>query len=116
MYIPKNSKYDKFSSSKYFKWNTSTQSYDPTSSVFLVGLRELTPVGSYKINKYGMTGRLDLASYEIYGTTKLWWVLMLFNNIDNFYNVTIDTTIYYPSMSSIENLIISIKDSEGMWI
>jgi len=97
-------------------WDSVNKIYELNTSLFIIGIKKLASQGTYKLEKWRMDGRLDYISYNIYKTTKLWWVLMLYNSIDRFYNVKYGTELSYPSFSSVENFIISLKNSTGMWI
>ncbi len=110
------SELDKFSISRFIEFNNNINFYDPTTSILIEKIKLLPKSGEYILDKYRSTGRIDLISYEIYGTTKLWWVILFYNNIYSFYDVVVNTKLEYPSQSSVENLILSMKLTEGMWL
>jgi len=58
--------------------------------------------------------RPDLISYNIYGTTQYWWILMHFNafiNIDNFIN-SVNYNIF--SITDLEDMYFSLKSLERL--
>jgi hypothetical protein len=51
-------------------------------------------------------GRLDLISFNEYGTPSLWWVVALVNNIKNqFEDMRVGTTLYLPRIDRINEAI-----------
>lgn len=48
---------------------------------------------------------LDDISFEHYDTEKLWWIIMLYNNIVDPFNYP-NTTIYLPALSDIEKCLL----------
>ena len=48
-------------------------------------------------------------SYQIYGTTYLWWLIMVVNSIDNPQKIAPGTTIRYVKKQFLKPLIDSIK-------
>lgn len=110
------SEMDKFSLGRFVEFDTSINFYDPTTSLLIEKIMLLPKSGEYILDKWRTDGRIDIISYDIYGTTRLWWVLLFYNGIYSFYDVKRGTTLSYPSMSSVENLILSLKITEGMWL
>lgn len=50
--------------------------------------------------------RLDLVSYDYYGTTDLWWLIGLYNNIDDPTNMDEDIIkLMLPSITEITSLL-----------
>lgn len=45
--------------------------------------------------------RLDLISLKYYGMVNYWWVILLANNIDDPFDIEIDTVLRIPSKSTI---------------
>lgn len=110
------SELDKFSISRFIEFDNSINFYDPTTSLLLEKIRLLPKAGEYILDKYRSTGRIDVISFDIYGTSKLWWVILFYNGIFSFYDVVVNTKLSYPSKSAVENLILSMKITEGMWL
>ena len=65
--------------------------YDPLTSDFLLKLPNLKIGGEYKIQKDEL--RPDNISFNIYGDTQYWWVIMLYNGINELNELTSDKTI-----------------------
>jgi len=110
------SELNKFSMSRFIEFNSELNFYDPTTALLIEKIPLLPISGEYILNKYRANGRIDLISYDIYGTVNLWWVLLMYNKIYSFQDVISNTKLYYPSKNAIENLILSLKTSEGMWL
>lgn len=120
MYIPDNnnkiSNFDYYSSSSYLEYDTSLRMYAPFSSLFVNRLRSLPSSGVFYYDRFDMDGRLDLVSYELYSTTKLWWVLLLYNNMYSTLDLKKGTYLNYPSKTDIDSMIVSLSNPEGMWL
>jgi len=57
---------------------------------------------TYVTFKAGYVGRLDLASYDAYGTPILWWVIALANDIiDPFDSSFVNTLLQIPDVLDI---------------
>ena len=107
---------DKFSQSRLIEFDEETKSFDPTTSLFIEKVRALPVEGEYILDKWRADGRMDLISFDIYGTTRLWWVLLIYNGVYSFYDVKLNSRILYPSLNAVENVILSLKVKEGMWL
>ena len=120
MFIPtdnnKSSNFDYYSSSLYLEYDQQTNMYVPYNSLFLNRLRSLPVSGTFDFDRYDTIGRFDLISYELYSTTKLWWVLFLYNNLYSFLDLVQGVSLKYPSKSDIDSMIVSLSNPEGMWL
>lgn len=84
--------------------------YDPLNSFFVTNLKILSYAGQ-RVVTYEEK-RPELLSYNIYGDTQYWWILMWYNNILNINDLVSGTLINYPSRTSIEDLYISASTSK----
>jgi hypothetical protein len=84
--------------------------YDILTSYFLKKFVELPPTGLYVISKFEY--RPDLASFYIYGTVDLQFLVMLYNGIQDASEMYIGLRLKYPSLASIENLYFDLKSKE----
>lgn len=57
-------------------------------------------------------GRPDLVSYDIYGSTQYWWVIMLYNDISSPQDLVVGMPISFPSISSLENLYFTLSTKQ----
>lgn len=92
---------DRFDLAKFMKFDDDGV-FDPLNSYMLYQIPLLTAVGSYTIRKEAE--RPDLLSYNLYGDTQYWWVLMWYNSMYKPQDLKVGTTITYPSLNSLEQL------------
>jgi hypothetical protein len=110
------SKNDKFSQIQLIEFDRKTLSFNASSSIFLMKLDSLQVEGTHLFDRHGMNGRADVLSFDIYDTSKLWWVLLRFNKLKSFKEVEVGKTYKYPSKLNIENLILSLRETDGLWL
>lgn len=85
--------------------------YDDFTSYFLEQLLALPSAGSYEITK--IEARPDVYSRDIYGTTKYWQLLLRYNNVVNLHQLALGTVLFFPSITSLEQLYFSLKVKQG---
>jgi hypothetical protein len=100
----------RFSMQRLTEWSPVTQSYDPTTSLYIRLLRGL-PVEKVIEFNFPM-GRLDLFSYTVYGDTQFWEALFFYNDYRRFFDYKPGVTVKYPSLKNIEQLV-STFDTKG---
>lgn len=102
---------DRYDLQKFMKMSEDV--YDITDSYFCNNLTKLPIKGKYTVT--ADENRPELISYKIYGTTHLWYLLLLYNNIMNFDEVSSGTVLNYPAMSDLEEFYFSlnIKQKSG---
>lgn len=81
-------------------------SFDILNSYFIYKLSSLAESGKYTISVDET--RMDLISYNIYGDTHYWWILMLYNNEIEVENLAAGDVLSYPSLTDLENLFFSL--------
>ena len=106
----------KYSSSRYVEFFGKIKNYDPSTSLLISKIRTMPVSGSYKVEKHGMGGRFDLISFDVYQTTELWWIIFLYNNMISFNDLKVGTVVDYPAKNAIENMILSMRVVDGMWL
>jgi len=95
---------------KFMEWNNNC--YDVLTSYFLENMPELEVLSTNIVTVEEQ--RPDLISFNVYGNTQYWWILMNFNafvSIDEFIN-SVDYNI--PSISSLEDMYFSLKSLERL--
>lgn len=92
---------DRFDLAKFMDY-TDDGIFDPLNSYMLLQIPNLSCIGQYIIRKEEK--RPDLLSYNLYGDTQYWWVLMWYNHIMKPQDLTVGLTIKYPSLNSLEQL------------
>lgn len=81
--------------------------YDSVESYFLQELAKLPAYGYYQV--VGESGRPDLLSYRIYGSTQYWWILLFYNNLLSIDDIENNMNIRYPSLDDIEILYFQLN-------
>jgi hypothetical protein len=88
--------------------------FDAASSYLIQNLPSLPMIGYYII--VDTPFRPDTFSFDIYGDTQFWWMLMLYNNIIDIRNLPQLTKINYFSLSDLDNMfskMVGIMGSGG---
>lgn len=84
-----------------------TDNFDPLTSSFILDLQNISKQADYIVTKE--EGRPDLVSYNYYGTTDYWYILLLYNNLDDVDDIKIGDRLSMPSLSGLEDLFFSLK-------
>ena len=92
---------DKYDMAKFLEFDEDGV-FDCLSSYFLSEIPKLPLSGNYTLR--AEEERPDLLSYNIYGDTQYWWILLWYNNMLKPQDLKVGTIIKYPSLSSIEQL------------
>jgi hypothetical protein len=87
---------------KFFEMNK--DNLDPLTSFYAENIKRLPYVGEYTVIKE--VKRPDLLSYNIYGSTQYWWILLLYNDLSGVNDLVAGAQIRYPSHSTIEELYV----------
>lgn len=82
--------------------------YDPLNSEFRRRLVQLPVAGRFVVSANDAF-RADLMSYQIYGTTQYWWILLDYNHLDSPEQLSIGTKISYPSIVSLTDLFQTVN-------
>lgn len=92
---------DKYDMAKFIELK-SDGVFNSLNSYFLYKLPLLHAVGYYTIRKE--ENRPDLLSYNIYGETQYWWILMWYNHFLKPQDLKNGVLIKYPSKSAIQQM------------
>lgn len=84
--------------------------YDILTSYFMDKVIELPVYGERVVQ--GEEGKPDLLSYKIYGSTRYWWILMVYNAILDNSDIINGLIVKYPSLDDIEDLYFKLKSFE----
>lgn len=98
---------DRFDMSKFLEFS---DNFDPLNSAIMSDITTLPQGGQYTVQ--GEDGRPDLLSFRIYGHSQYWWILLLYNRIIDYSNLTTGYIILYPSADSIESFYFTLKSKE----
>jgi len=85
--------------------------YDVIPSYFLQRLRNL-PVKGYLTITPDLEFRPDLLSYNLYGETQYWWLLLFYNDLISFEDLVSGLEIKYFDLVDLESLYLSLKPLE----
>lgn len=88
--------------SQFVNFNAET-GYDPLNSDFLRRLMVLPTAGKVVLTSVDHN-RLDLVAYRLYSTTRLWWVLLAYNEVASIEDLKPGDVIAYPSMDDLTTL------------
>ena len=79
--------------------------FDCLTSYFLYQIPQLPIYGYYKIKVE--ENRPDLLSFNLYGDTQYWWIIMWYNHFLSPYDLTVGKEIKYPSLSNINQMYVN---------
>lgn len=105
---------DRFSPARFLEWSSELQVFDPLTSLFEKRLLKLPSQGNYTVVEGD--GRPEQVSFNLYGTTKLWWVILWYNNMRHFYDLRNGSIIRYPSMTGLDSIMSDNVNAEGLWL
>lgn len=92
---------DKYDMAKFMSYGNDGV-FDCINSFMLYEIPKLTMVGQYTIKKE--ENNPPLLSYNIYGDTQYWWILMWYNHLLKPQDLKNGLIIKYPSLGSLEQL------------
>ncbi len=84
--------------------------FDIFTSYFMEKLLQLPETGTFTITNE--EARMDLVSYRIYGYVQLQFILMIYNNIIDRYNLVIGDTIKYPNINDVEKIYFALPSKQ----
>jgi hypothetical protein len=84
--------------------------FEPLNSYFLEALVKIPYSGVLTITT--QEHRPDLISYDIYGSTQYWWIIMAYNGLSSINDIKAGDTITFPSLASLENLYFTLVSQE----
>lgn len=96
---------ERFDFSKFMKLENGA--FDPMTSNVLRELKNL-PLGG-RIRVEGKDNRPDLISFDVYGTTQYYWVIMVYNGLQSFTDVKHGMELTYPSLNSLDDYFFNLK-------
>lgn len=99
---------DRYDPQKFIPYEENV--YDISESWFYDRIMRLPIRGEYVV--HGEEERPELISYRIYGTTSMWHILLAYNRITDFTDVTVGLTIYYPSIEDLEQIYFSLNSKQ----
>ena len=88
-----------------------TDNFDILNSYFVHKLKSLAEFGQYAVQ--AEEERAELISFKIYGSTQYWWLLLLYNDLTAWEQLTAGLTLKYPSITSLEDLYFSLNTLEN---
>lgn len=90
--------------------NCPTDSLTMLDSYFVKKLTELSYSGTITVTS--QVHKPDLLSYDIYGETTYWWILMLYNGLKSPLELEAGLNIRFPSLSSLENIYFTLSTQQ----
>lgn len=84
--------------------------FEPLNSYFLEALVRIPYSGVITVTT--QERRPDLLSYDIYGSTQYWWILMMYNGISSINDIKTGNSLNFPSLENLENLYFSLVTQE----
>ena len=92
---------DKYDLAKFMEFGEDCV-FDCLNSYMLYQIPKLPAVGYYTIRRE--VNRPDLLSYNLYGDTQYWWIILWYNNMVKPQDLKAGIVIKYPSLSNVEQL------------
>ena len=102
MAVENNTTLTRYNISNFVKFDKIIGDYDIIGNKILASSIKEIPEDGIKATLSSPMLRLDALSYELYGTTALWWLLAIYNDVVDLYSTSV-TEVKYPSLSSIES-------------
>lgn len=99
---------DKFDMSRFMDYQNH---YDPFWSYLFNKIQLLPAQGSYRIDTE--EGRPELLSYNLYETTKYWWLLLVYNRKICPFDLKQGEYIKYPSIITIDRVYMYLRDLQS---
>lgn len=98
---------DRYDLSKFLEY---TDNYDPLTSYFLTELLKLSPYGKYAVQSDDT--RPELIAYKIYGDVQYWWIILLYNSLTTWDEITTEMVLSYPAVEHLEDLYFRLRSLE----
>jgi hypothetical protein len=98
-YLDLNFEGDRLDMAKYME--PTSEDHDPLTSDFIMGLMDLPKEGEISLS-VEFENHPDYVAYSLYGSTKFWWILALYNSRIRYDEFKSGDKIAYPSKSDIE--------------
>ena len=86
--------------------------FDSLNSYLLYQIPSLPVAGYYTLRKE--QNRPDILSYNIYGDTQYWWILLWYNHFLKPQDLKSGIKIKFPSLSAIEQLYLNASLREKL--
>lgn len=99
---------ERYDTAKFLEFNI--DNFDCLTSYFLEEVSKLKITGRYVVQKHAY--KPYNISYEIYGSTQYWWILMFYNNIYDVKQLTSETILYLFDITDLETLYFKLKSQE----
>lgn len=102
MAVENNITLNRYAISNFIKFDEAIGDYDIIGNKTLNSSIKEMEIEGIKNTLSSPMLRLDAVSYELYGTTALWWLLAIYNDVVDLYSTNV-TEVKYPSLTTIEN-------------
>jgi hypothetical protein len=96
---------ERFDLSKFMLYDVDV--FDPVTANIFADIKDLPAGGQYTVQ--GKDRRPDLISFDIYGTTQYYWVIMVYNELQSFNDVVHSQELRFPSLSTLEDYFFNLK-------
>lgn len=83
--------------------------FDPNDSYFLTQLMKLPSKGTFQISAQVQEYRPDNISLSIYGSNMYWQIVLWYNKIRKYSELSIGKSLKFPSQVQVEELYFSLK-------
>jgi hypothetical protein len=96
---------DRFDPARFMEYLT--DNYDPLTSSLFENVTNLRSGGFYRIQ--GEENRPDILSFNIYGDTQYWWILILYNGLESYADLKIGDEIQFPASDALDDFYFNLK-------
>lgn len=87
--------------------------YDIVQSYVCMEIKKLPLGGKFMIQ--GEENDPALLSFEIYGDTQYWWLILLYNGYTSLDDLQTGEIVKFPDLSDLDDLYFLLKDSENKY-
>jgi len=98
---------NRYALGKFLEYFSSLEAVDSTTSYFLQQIKKLPKKGKYTValEEY----HPEYISEDIYDVPYLWWVLLIYNDLTSFENVTLGSVLSYPELADLESTFFALR-------
>ncbi len=98
---------ERYDFGKFLKYGDKEESFDIFNSQFLYEFSLLQPAGEYTVTIE--ENAPDLVSWNLWGSEQMFWLLMYYNGISCYQELTPGIKLKFPSYADIEKIYFKLR-------